>query len=307
MTTKTMKHTCFVILCFASLALLAGCTITLEEGETRFYGLFIGINDYQDGSVPDLSWCEADALGVRGALSARGWDGAELTDGDFANGELFTRIGAAATRAQILADIGALVDSAGTGDYILVFYSGHGTSIPDVDGDESDGYDEAIVPFDYEWGNDPTLILDDELRAVFARSRTGKGAVIFDSCNSGGMINKGIDGKGFAPRSFGNRDTGGGASNGDLDILDLPVLAAAGQNEDSWEFAALGHGVFSFFLIEGLQRLGTDGNNDGRISIREWFDYAEINTESYSSFFSYTSQHPQLLFDRDFIDILVTR
>ena len=301
-----MRHTCFVILFLASLALLTGCAITLEEGETRFYGLFIGINDYENVLVPKLTWCEADATGVRGALSARGWDGAELTDGDLGNGELFTLLGAAATKDQILAAIGALVDNAGAGDYILVYYSGHGTSIPDVDGDESDGYDEAIVPYDFDW-SDPTLILDDELRAVFARSRTGKGAVIFDSCNSGGMINKGIDGKGFQPRSFGSRDMGGGASNGDLDILDLPVLAAARQNEYSYETAAMGHGVFSFFLIEGLQRLGTDDNGDGRLSIREWFDYAEINTESYSSLYCYTTQHPQVLFDRDFIDILVTR
>jgi hypothetical protein len=303
-----MRHTCFIILILASLALLAGCAITLEEGETRFYGLFIGINNYQDGSVRDLSWCEADAAGLRVALSARGWDGVELTDGDLGNGELFTRIGAAATKAQILADIGAFVDNAGTGDYILVYYSGHGTSIPDADGDESDGYDEAIVPYDYVWDSGPTLILDDELRAVFARSRTGKGAVIFDSCNSGGMINKGIDGKGFTSRSFGSRDTGGGASNGDLDILDLPVLAAARQNESSYEVDALGHGVFSFYLIEGLQHPGTDDNGDGRLSIREWFDYAEINTESYVSFYYPNSpQHPQILFDRDFIDILVTR
>ena len=302
-----MKHACFVILLLAFIALLAGCAITPEEGETRFYGLFIGINIYEDVLVPKLKWCEADATGVRDALSARGWDGVELTDGDLGNGELFTLLGPDAKKAEILARIGDLVDNAGAGDYILVYYSGHGTSIPDVDGDESDGRDEAIVPYDFDW-SDPTLILDDELRAVFARSRTGKGAVIFDSCNSGGMINKGIDGKGFTPRSFGSRDTGGGASNGDLDILDFPVLAAARQNEFSYEVDALGHGVFSFYLIEGLQHPGTDDNGDGRLSIREWFDYAEINTESYVSFiYPNYPQHPQILFDRDFIDILVTR
>ena len=135
-----MRHACFVILFLASLAFLAGCAITPEEGETRFYGLFIGINIYEDVLVPKLKWCEEDATGVRGALSARGWDGVELTDGDLGNGELFTLLGTAATKAQILAAIGDLVDNAGTGDYILVYFSGHGTSIPDIDGDESEHF-----------------------------------------------------------------------------------------------------------------------------------------------------------------------
>ena len=60
-------------------------------------------------------------------------------------------------------------------------YSGHGTQIKDVSGDEDDGFDESIIPID----DNP--ILDDELRKLLA-DKVPEGAkltAIFDCCCSG--------------------------------------------------------------------------------------------------------------------------
>ncbi len=44
-----------------------------------------------------------------------------------------------ATRQQILSSISTLVQSAAAGDVVAIQYSGHGTQLPDLDGDELDG------------------------------------------------------------------------------------------------------------------------------------------------------------------------
>ena len=41
-----------------------------------------------------------------------------------------------------------LRDNARSNDLVLFFYSGHGTTLPDDDGDEDGGEDEALVPYD---------------------------------------------------------------------------------------------------------------------------------------------------------------
>jgi hypothetical protein len=62
-------------------------------------------------------------------------------------------------------------------------FSGHGTWVPDVDGDETDKRDEALCCFDY---NDNGLLTDDELHHIFQNRRyRTRVAIISDSCHSG--------------------------------------------------------------------------------------------------------------------------
>ena len=51
------------------------------------------------------------------------------------------------------------------GDVIFVFWSGHGGRCADEDGDEKDGYDEYLVPYDAKRSEPSTMLLDD----VFGR------------------------------------------------------------------------------------------------------------------------------------------
>lgn len=99
--------------------------------------------------------------------------------------DVHTLIEKAATRQAIMLGIGRLVGTMRAGDVGVVTYSGHGTWVPDVDGDEPDGQDEAICP--YDMGDDgANLILDDELRSLYADVPRGATLVtVFDSCHSG--------------------------------------------------------------------------------------------------------------------------
>ena len=66
---------------------------------------------------------------------------------------------------------------------LFFHYSGHGSSIKDVNGDETDGQDESLVPLDFQTNG---MIIDDELRGLLQCVNTDcKMTVLFDCCHSG--------------------------------------------------------------------------------------------------------------------------
>ncbi|KAF8103448.1 hypothetical protein N665_0188s0384 [Sinapis alba] len=79
-----------------------------------------------------------------------------------------------------------LVESARSGDVLVVHYSGHGTRLPAETGEDDDtGYDECIVPCDMN------LITDDEFRELVDKvPKDAYITIISDSCHSGGLIDE---------------------------------------------------------------------------------------------------------------------
>ncbi|KAK8894243.1 hypothetical protein M9Y10_022677 [Tritrichomonas musculus] len=70
-----------------------------------------------------------------------------------------------------------------TTDYLVVYYTGHGASVKDTDGDEDDKMDEALV-------FDDDFIVDDELASVLANSEkkpSSKVLLLNDCCHSGSI------------------------------------------------------------------------------------------------------------------------
>lgn len=63
-----------------------------------------------------------------------------------------------------------VVSQAEEGDSIFLHYSGHGTKMKDDDGDEKDGYDEALCPRDYASAG---LIRDDDLYDILVKDLPG--------------------------------------------------------------------------------------------------------------------------------------
>jgi hypothetical protein len=131
--------------------------------------LCVGINDYP-GTGSDLSGCVNDANDWAETLRGRGFSVGQLLDAE-------------ATGDAIRAGMRGLLDQAGSGDVVVITYSGHGTWVPDQDGDEPDGRDEALCPYDIRTAGP---LLDDELFTIFSeRARGTRVVLISDSCHSG--------------------------------------------------------------------------------------------------------------------------
>lgn len=95
-----------------------------------------------------------------------------------------------ATREGILEAMYGLVERVMENDIVVVHYSGHGSRRRDFEGDEPDGYDETIVPYDSGRAPYPNLdITDDEIHAWLLKltKNTDYVSLIFDSCHSGSI------------------------------------------------------------------------------------------------------------------------
>ena len=77
-------------------------------------------------------------------------------------------------------------------DTIFVFFSGHGTQLPDENGDESDDRDEALVGEDFDSDNSKHgigVIADDWLSTwVLAVNERTRIVMVLDCCNSGTVL-----------------------------------------------------------------------------------------------------------------------
>jgi len=269
--------------------LFSSCSFLPVTNNAKSYALIIGINAYQDANT--LSWCVNDANGMEDALINNGWEKDQITK----------LLDTNATKEHIITELTDIINKVTSNDYILVFYSGHGTQIPDTNGDETDGYDEAIVPVDFN-GDISSLIIDDDLGEIFSHSKTQKGVFIFDSCFSGGFINKSLTDSGLKVRSLTNAKAVGDPTSQDLDIYNIPVLTASSYNEEAYEDSSLEHGVFTYSILKGFENMNADYNNDGYITVREIFKYAETYTRTLTD----DDQHPELQAPQFFTDILIT-
>ena len=134
--------------------------------------LCVGINNYP-GSNMDLAGCVNDAVDWQALLESRGYSVTQLLD-------------AAATRSNIVQALESLVTGAAAGDSLVFTFSGHGSWLPDDDGDEPDARDEMMCPHDV---TKDQFLLDDDLNAIFSRkAQHARLYIIADCCHSGSVV-----------------------------------------------------------------------------------------------------------------------
>ncbi|MDH3503830.1 MAG: caspase family protein [Nitrospirota bacterium] len=136
--------------------------------------LLIGIGKYQ--VLPRLPGSKNDIDLVHQVLVSRY---------GFSEQDIHTVMDEAATREGMLAAFNRIVKEAGPNDVVYIHYSGHGSQVQDLNGDEPDDQlDETIVPADGRTEGVPD-ITDDELEEILSRLKTPKAVVVLDSCHSG--------------------------------------------------------------------------------------------------------------------------
>ena len=229
--------------------------------------LCIGINDYP-GTQNDLSGCVNDANDWAAALAARGFTVTKLIDSQ-------------ATKAAMVSAMSALISGAAKGDTVVITYSGHGTWVPDQNGDEPDGRDEGLCPWDIGSGK---VLLDDEIAVIFGNHAPGvRVLLISDSCHSGSVtrgddsdLDPGMPRARFLPPSVWMKPEDlppasrgltlpslGGLSRSGGDLL----LAGCTDTQFSWDTSFKGrpNGAFTYYALKALAALPASA------SYSQWF------------------------------------
>lgn len=159
----------------------------IPTGPGRRRALCVGIDRYRDAP---LFGCVADTRLWGQTLRHAGFEPAVM---------LLDEQGTAGNILRALRD---LVSASRPGDSIVFQYSGHGTQLPDLNGDEtagdSPGLDEALCPIDYPTG---AFVIDDDIGGVFDRLPDGVALTCFIDCCHSGTISRFAVGPGLSGRS----------------------------------------------------------------------------------------------------------
>ncbi len=135
--------------------------------------LLVGINNYPLKRL-DLRGCVNDVMRMQETLA---------TIFDFAQEDIRLLLDRNATRQNLVAGLKWLAEG-GSEKAVRVFhYAGHGCSLPDRNGEEEDGADEALVPYDFQHNR---FLIDDALKKLYQRfPKDGNLTLIMDCCHSG--------------------------------------------------------------------------------------------------------------------------
>lgn len=91
------------------------------------------------------------------------------------------------TRNNIMYAYQKIVRDSQPGDVVYLHYSGHGGKLQDQDGDEADGFDETLIPLDYQ--NSGQIRDDDLLKYLVIPMQAGVFVTsIMDCCHSGTVL-----------------------------------------------------------------------------------------------------------------------
>ena len=145
-------------------------------------------------------------IGIGAYPTETGWDAingdndipfvmAVLADNGFSESNIVTLSNEDAIYSNIRRALMNTISLSANGDVVYIHFSGHGQQITDLNGDETDGFDEAWIPYDAHIKSDSSYhgeyhLVDDELNHYLMALRQkvgsqGKIIVVSDACHSG--------------------------------------------------------------------------------------------------------------------------
>ena len=208
------------------------------ENNSKKEALILGVSDYM-GTQYDLNGVKQDVLRMEKLFKSWGFNVTLIKSADSMNLESYL-----ANYTNLKAN-----------DNFIFYYSGHGFYTKDINGDEADGKDEALVLSD---GKKDKLFIDDALFG-YLNAIKAKKLVIFDSCHSGTVF------KAFGdkpkPKTITNNQVSGIIKTKAFRVVDSQlakgqyiVLSASQDKEQSLD--TVNGGMFTNALLHQFQNGG---------------------------------------------------
>lgn len=238
----------------------------------KIWAVVVGISQYK--AVQSLRYADKDALAFYDYLTQHiGVPKEQIT----------LLLNDHATLMSLKRTLGTeLKRKAGEKDTVIVYYAGHGAPEADASAGDDDGLEKYIVPYDADPRDLYTTALPmREIETIFQRLTPERIIFISDSCYSGAT----------AGRTFATASRRAIVSENFLTRLSKGkgrvVLTASKASEVSEEREDLGHGVFTYYLLEGLKGKA-DADKDGIVTVDEAYAYVSKKVPEVTG----QNQHP---------------
>ncbi|MBV8380500.1 MAG: caspase family protein [Paucibacter sp.] len=228
--------------------------------------LAVGLNSYRNSQF-DLRFSVPDARGIAGVFR-------QLSGKLFADVSVTELYDKDATRAGILAQLRAL-GATHPDDVVVVYLAGHGDTIGD---------DWFFVPYEVTQPEiDERLrreaLSSKDLAAAIKAMPARKVVVLIDACKSGAALAsfRGLEERRLLAQL--SRATG------------THLIAATNKDQDASELQTLGHGVFTYTLLEGLGGKAATGS-DSDVTALKLMAYVEETLPELSKRYNTVEQFP---------------
>ncbi|RUS99228.1 hypothetical protein DSM106972_079300 [Dulcicalothrix desertica PCC 7102] len=238
----------------------------LETGAAKIWQLLIGVNQYQDKQIPCLNYSAQDCQGLADALqqATQAFPQKQvIVHHDFALEVPYLE--------AVRASLRKIATSAKPQDTVIFYFSGHGI----IDSSErvvlclQDTHKDTLGA---------TGLSLQELLQTLETCPAQQQVVWLDACHSGGMT------------LFGAKGDNENEENPTNQLVNLLrqraakskgfyALLSCDQDQLSWEFSELEHGLFTYYLMQGL--LGDAADAQGVIDADGLYKYVYQQTLSY--------------------------
>ena len=217
-------------------------TVTLRgaERESDLHLVLVGVNRYKNSAL-NLTYAEPDATGMRDFFRSEG------VKRLFKEVHVYMLLNDQATGANIRRLFGEVEKKARPQDTLLIYLAGHGDTV----GEEWYFVPHDVVTPEIEADLKRDGISNTAISEAIKRSKAQKVFVMIDACKSGKLI--------LAMRSTEARKA----------LVQLArstgtyIISASTDQQYAAEIKELGHGVFTYTLLEGLQGKGGREEGDG--------------------------------------------
>jgi len=233
------------------------------------WAVVIGVGDYESKSVRKLRFAESDADAMYRLLTTRGGYEREnvllLTD----------KAPEKPTLENIRLALGDFLPrKTSRDDMVLIYYAGYGAADVDATHKDADGLAMYLIPRNVQPDSLRTTALAmDEIPGMLARVPAERVVLLLDTSYSGAP-----GGRTLAPSKAPSRSLGDQFLERIAIGRGRLVITASGPNEVALEPADLGHGLFTYYLLEGLSGKA-DRNGDGVVTVSELYPYVEDQVE----------------------------
>ena len=239
----------FILLFIASTFIsLAVCAQKNKSARPNIFAVVIGISQYQNPAIPQLTYADKDATLFADWLQSK-------AGGSVPGYQVKLFINEKATIANIYEALDWLKTKVSKDDIVYIYFSGHG----DIETSDtiSQGYLLAWNSPATNYRNNAISVANINENANDLTTRNhAKVIIITDACHSGSMAGDFYKGRQLT------------AANLQLVLNNQVRLASCEANQQAAEGPGwgAGRGVFSYYLLRGLQGLAA-ANNDGIIPL----------------------------------------
>lgn len=247
-------------------------TRALESGEAKLWVVLVGVNHYADAQLSNLAYPALDCQGLGDALATA--TAAFPQKSIVLHHDHPQASGSSPDLGEVRTSLQRIVEQAQPQDTLLFYFSGHG--VVDLPTQQTflclaNTRKEQLLQ---------TGLPVQELLTTLAESAARQQLVWLDACHSGGMSMQ-LGSKDETPERLPNPTPQlmallrqrAAQSKG------FYALLSCDQNQQSWEFPELEHGVFTYYLIQGL--LGEAADDDGVIEADALYKYVYYQTLHY--------------------------